>query len=173
MNAHQALNAGFSTKNLCTRPNQPIAPSGINEVPRVTRQGPQPMMGANMPTEMDTERAKNIAIAKQIDRLEQQIREALWARTTAHKGEERVLKDAFLFFDKDRSGAVDVKEFAQALEHLGLHTQSTGLPGYGGLQPEVVTGLFSRYDADGSGSLDTSEFFTSLMKETTASYKMT
>ena len=101
MNAHQALNAGFSTKNLCTRPNQPIAPSGINEVPRVTRQGPQPMMGANMPTEMDTERAKNIAIAKQIDRLEQQIREALWARTTAHKGEERVLKDAFLFFDKE------------------------------------------------------------------------
>ena len=64
-----------------------------------------------------------------------------------------------------RSGNVDFNEFIQALEHLGLHTDKVGLPGHGGLPIQVVTGLFARYDIDGSGSISCEEFCAGLMKE--------
>ena len=99
-----------------------------------------------------------------VSRLEQQVRDAVWARTTAFVGEERVLKAAFAFFDKDSSGSVDVDEFVKALESLGLHTRKAGLPGHGGLPVSVVEALFARYDVDASGTVDYNEFCSVLLR---------
>ena len=100
-----------------------------------------------------------------VDKLEQQVRDALFARTTAHLGEHRILKSAFNRFDKDASGSVDIHEFEKALEHLGLHTADGGLPGAGGLPTAVVHGLFYRYDTDGSGHVDYEEFCAAVLQE--------
>lgn len=92
-----------------------------------------------------------------ITKLEQQVRDALFSRSTAHLGEHRILRTAFSKFDKDGSGSVDQHEFAKALEYLGLHTADGGLPGSGGLPTDVVVGLFERYDKDQSGHVDYEE----------------
>ena len=54
------------------------------------------------------------------ERLEQLLRDALFARTTSQISEGRVLERAFKQFDKDASGALDLSEFCKALEYLGL-----------------------------------------------------
>lgn len=110
-------------------------------------------------------------LAKQADanlrasivKLEQQLIEALFSRTTAHFGEHRVLRSAFTKFDLDMSGAVDIHEFKKALEYIGLHTAEAGLPGQGGMPSAVIEGLFAQYDKDGSGQLDYNEFVESLL----------
>ena len=121
---------------------------------------------------MTPEVQARLALAEAVSRLEQQVRDAVWARTTAHIGEERVLKAAFAFFDKDASGNVDVDEFGKALESLGLHTEKAGLPGHGGLPVNVVEGLFARYDADSSGTVDYDEFCSALLSDANT-HKMT
>jgi hypothetical protein len=90
-----------------------------------------------------------IEVENKVDKVEQQVRDAILARTNTHYGEHRILKAAFNFFDRDASGCVDRKEFTKALEYLGLHTADTGLPGVGGLPADVVNGLFDRYDTSG------------------------
>ena len=100
-----------------------------------------------------------------VNRLEQQLRDALFARSTAHLGEERILRNAFAKFDKDCSGHVDFKEFLLALEYLGLHTEETGLEGHGGLKMGTVAGLFNKYDEDRSGSLEYTEFAAAMMRD--------
>ena len=145
---------GFSSKDLCTRPR-----SGP-----CTRAG-TPLYGGRQPQEAIPD--LDVAASEErvaIDRLEQQLRDALFARTTAHLGEQRILKAAFTKFDKDGSGSVDFKEFSLALEHLGLHTEDEGLPGQGGLPLNVMQGLFRRYDEDDSGSLDYDEFAAVMLK---------
>ena len=159
--------AGFSSKNVWIRPNQPVT-----ELTRVTRMGPQPM---GPKPDLDAASPAQLAewkLAELIDRLEQQVRDAVFGRTTAHIGEERVLKQTFTRFDKDASGNVDCEEFAHALEYLGLHTAGEGLPGEGGLPPGVVQGLFARYDADHSGTIDYDEFSGALLRSATMT-KMT
>lgn len=147
---HQQYN--FSSKHLCTRPRtEPSTRSG-------TPLNPKQNQGA----EIDLEA---MAHSKRVSRLEQQLRDALFARTTAHVGEERILKNAFTKFDKDASGACDFDEFALALEHLGLHVEGAGLAGMGGLPRATVEGLFNRYDDDGSGSLDYNEFCVAMLKD--------
>ena len=106
-----------------------------------------------------------IELSNGVDKLEQQVRDALFARTTAHLGEHRILKSAFNRFDKDASGSVDIHEFEKALEHLGLHTADGGLPGAGGLPTAVVHGLFFRYDTDGSGHVDYEEFCAAVLQD--------
>ena len=138
---------GFSAKDLCIRPRS--GPS--------TRAG-TPLDGykkENMEPDLDMIAAEE---RKAIDRVEAQLRDALFSRSTAHLGEQRLLKNAFTKFDKDCSGSVDLKEFMLALEHLGLHTEDKGLPGQGGLPYATVEALFNRYDKDGSGHLDYEEF---------------
>ena len=43
---------------------------------------------------------EHIKRENRMDKLEQQVREALFSRTTAHLGEHRILKNAFTKFDK-------------------------------------------------------------------------
>ena len=148
---------GFSSKNLCTRPR-----SGP-----CTRAG-TPLNGIRTNWhDIDAEDAENDAAAterREVDRLEQQLRDALFARTTAHLGEQRILKNAFNKFDKDCSGHVDFIEFQLALEHLGLHTEAVGLKGQGGLPVMFVKALFRRYDVDDSGSIDYDEFCNAVLQ---------
>lgn len=145
----------FSSKDLCIRPRS--GPS--------TRTG-TPLYGGRTKDENLVENLDLLASEerKLVDKLEQQLRDALFARTTAHLGEQRILKSAFTKFDKDCSNSVDFKEFSLALEHLGLHQEDKGLPGQGGLPTAVVEALFKRYDADGSGQLEYNEFAAAIMQ---------
>jgi len=104
--------------------------------------------------------------------LESRFRQAVWARTNARTGELKTLKNAFLKFDTDNSGTVDLEEFKRTLKHLGLHCNEgdtrneAGCPtGLGGLDPKVVEALFSRYDADGGGSISYDEFSERFLKD--------
>lgn len=106
-----------------------------------------------------------IELENKVDKLEQQVRDAIVSRTTAHFGEHRILKSAFNRFDRDASGCVDRGEFMKALEYLGLHTAENGLPGSGGLPSEVVHGLFDRYDTSGDGQVDYNEFCAAIVKD--------
>lgn len=92
---------GFSSKHLCIRPRQPM---GVR---------PEEESGYT------PEQLEAIAMQNAVDKLEQQVRDALFARSTAHFGEHRILKSAFNRFDKDASGTVDLHEFEKALEYLG------------------------------------------------------
>ena len=149
---------GFSSKNLCIRPR--TGPCTRGGTPLDGLRGQIPDDGRP-----SAEKQAMMETAKLTDRVEQQVRDALFARSTAHKGEERILRAAFSKFDKDRSGSVDFEEFSKALEHLGLHTEGKGLDGHGGLKAEAVQALFSRYDGDSSGSIDYEEFCAAIMKE--------
>ena len=106
-----------------------------------------------------------VKLGNAVDKVEQQLRDALFSRTTVHIGEQRILKAAFTKFDKDASGEVDIHEFIKALEYIGLHTAEHGLPGEGGNPRDVVEALFRRYDLDGSGTIDYDEFCNAILKE--------
>lgn len=142
---------GFSSKTLWVRPMVPMGVPGGGK-PQTSEPKPpaDPM-------------ADPAALKRAVDRLEQQVKDALLARTTAHMGEQRILKNAFIKFDKDASGSVDYPEFARALEHIGLHQENEGLMGNGGLPAGVVRALFARYDVDGSGSVEYDEFCSILL----------
>jgi hypothetical protein len=130
--------AGFASKYLCVRPRQP-------------------MPHTNPSIERNPEEKARIEMQKKVDKLEQQVRDALFARSTAHLGEHRVLKNAFTKFDADCSGYVDRHEFGKCLEYLGLHTENEGNQGLGGVPAEIVTSLFGRYDTDDSGEIEYDE----------------
>jgi hypothetical protein len=108
-----------------------------------------------------------------IAKLELVLKDALLARSTPHLSENRVLRNAFRNFDRDLSGKVDEDEFCRSLEHLGMHIDKEGLPGLGGLQPEIVRGLFRRFDDDASGQLDYEEFIAGLIKPSDHFFKKT
>ena len=89
---------GFSSKTLWVRPMVPMGVPGGGK-PQTSEPKPpaDPM-------------ADPAALKRAVDRLEQQVKDALLARTTAHMGEQRILKNAFIKFDKDASGSVDYPE---------------------------------------------------------------
>ena len=60
---------------------------------------------------------------------------------------------AFLMFDKDGSGTIDLGELRDAMKALGLH-----------FSKQETTELMERIDKDGSGQLEIEEF-TALMSE--------
>lgn len=72
--------------------------------------------------------------------------------------EERTLKAAFKQFDTDGSGEVSFKEFGKAMELFGLQVMKPGDRGKGGIPPEVLRGLFDRYNLDQSESISYAEF---------------
>ena len=63
------------------------------------------------------------------------------------------IDNAFLLFDKDRSGTIDVIELKDALKALGIF-----------LKKDEVKQTMSKVDKDGSGAIDQSEFMA-LMAE--------
>jgi hypothetical protein len=157
---------GFSSKNLCVRP---YVPMGADKTDGVGGQ-PAPCLKINEVgnTEADKRNARAEMI-KAVDKLEQQVKDALFGRTTPHIGMERVLKNAFTKFDVDCSGTVDYHEFNKALEYLGLHTEDEGLEGHGGLPRAVVVALFERYDTSGDGMVEYEEFCEALLSSDKAS----
>lgn len=79
--------------------------------------------------------------------------------------EERTLKAAFKQFDTDGSGEVSFGEFALAMERFGLTVQKPSARGKGGIPPEVLRGLFDRYNKDQSEALSYQEFSNGLFKK--------
>ena len=71
-------------------------------------------------------------------KMHEELRNAIFARASAHCGERATLRKAFADFDADKSGYIDKKEFCRALERFGLHTADFGRKGVGGLGNEVV-----------------------------------
>ena len=151
LNLHSGrVQEAYSSKHLCIRPRVPM---GINPADLAP------------PTANDRAKAAENDLRGNIIRMEKQLIDALFARTTAHVGEHRILKSAFTKFDTDMSGAISCKEFKKALECLGLHSSESGLPGFGGYPEAVVEGLFASYDKDGSGEIDYNESVEQLLKD--------
>jgi hypothetical protein len=109
---------------------------------------PEPV-GFRRPQKPLSQKEKGKALADSVEKLGQQVRDALFARSTHNLSEERILKAAFVKFDKDASGNVDIDEFCLALEHLGLHVEGLGAPGLGGIPRHVVDAVFASMDDDG------------------------
>ena len=63
------------------------------------------------------------------------------------------IDNAFLLFDKDKSGTIDIYELKDALKALGIF-----------LKREEVKQMMTKVDKDGSGAIDQDEF-TALMAE--------
>jgi Ca2+-binding EF-hand superfamily protein len=57
------------------------------------------------------------------------------------------IENAFLLFDKDRSGSIDIFELKDALKALGIFLKKA----------EVKT-MMRKVDKDGSGAIDQDEF---------------
>ena len=113
---------------------------------------PEPV-GFRRPQKPLSHKEKAKALADSVEKLGQQVRDALFARSSHNLSEERILKAAFVKFDKDASGNVDIDEFCQALEHLGLHVEGLGAPGLGGIPRHVVDAVFASMDEDGCGCM--------------------
>ena len=71
---------------------------------------------------------------------------------------EKTLKASFKQFDTDGSGEVSFNEFVMAMERFGLQCQKPGQRGKGGVPPEVMRGLFDRYNKDLSECISYKEF---------------
>ena len=78
---------------------------------------------------------------------------------------EKTLKASFKQFDTDGSGEVSFKEFVLAMERFGLQCQKPGARGKGGVPPQVMRGLFDRYNADLSECISYQEFSNGLFKQ--------
>ena len=137
----------------------------LSEQPK--RLKPAELDGGSTPAMMEEKKAREA-----LRRLEQQLKDALRTRTTAQLGEHQILRRAFVKFDKDQSGSVDLEEFCKALEHLGLHCQDVGLPGWGGVPQSVMRAQFERFDADSSGTIEYDEFLTILVSTDDTQTKM-
>ena len=79
--------------------------------------------------------------------------------------EEKTLQKAFKQFDVDGSGEVSFHEFGLAMERFGLSVQKPGARSKGGIPPEVLRGLFDRYNKDLSESMSYQEFANGLFKK--------
>ena len=80
--------------------------------------------------------------------FENELRQKLSQKSTAHISDETVLIRAFKYFDLDNSEAVDFEEWKKALDKIGVILPS----------PTVLEELFRFYDTDNSGELDYKEF---------------
>ena len=140
---------GYSSRNYCAVPRLPRGSATTD------------------PSQFDAiaAKAEENKLHLLVEHLEQQVRSALSARTTATKGDLRVLKDAFAKFDHDQSGNVDYAEFRLAMEHLGLHVEGQGLAGKGGLPAQAMELLFAKYDTDQSGTVSYEEFAAQVLAE--------
>lgn len=116
---------------------------------RPPQSGPPEPVGFRRPHPPPDDQQKQKSLADGVERLEQQLRDALFARSSNQMSEKRILAKAFTKFDRDASGNVDVAEFCLALEHLGLHVEGLGAPGLGGIPRDIVEHVFARMDSDG------------------------
>ena len=80
--------------------------------------------------------------------FENELRQKLSQKSTAHISEETVLIRSFKYFDLDNSEAVSYDEWKKALEKIGMVLPSD----------QAMQDLFRFYDTDHSGELDYKEF---------------
>ena len=73
--------------------------------------------------------------------FENDLREKLTQKSTAHMSEETVLLRAFKYFDLDNSGCVSLNEWVKAVEKVGVIVED----------PRLLEQLFRIYDTDRSG----------------------
>lgn len=93
--------------------------------------------------------------------LESILRKNIYQKSSG-VSEDKTLKKAFKQFDTDGSGEVSFREFLLAMERFGLSVIKPGDRGGGGVPPEVMRGLFDRYNADQSEAISYSEFSAGL-----------
>ena len=93
--------------------------------------------------------------------LESILRKNIYQKSSG-VSEDKTLKKAFKQFDTDGSGEVSFREFLLAMERFGLSVTKPGDRGGGGVPPEVMRGLFDRYNADQSEAISYSEFSAGL-----------
>lgn len=76
-------------------------------------------------------------------------------KKTKYLTQEQVeeIENAFLLFDKDKSGSIDIHELKDALKALGIF-----------LKRDEIKQMMTKVDKDGSGAIDQEEF-TALMAE--------
>lgn len=86
---------------------------------------------------------KRVKVVKKTVRMQKEL--------TEEQKEE--IDNAFLLFDKDKSGSIDVNELKDAMKALGIF-----------LKKEEVKQKMTKVDKDGSGAIDKEEFM-SLMAE--------
>jgi Ca2+-binding EF-hand superfamily protein len=91
--------------------------------------------------------------------FENELREKLTQKSTAHMSEETVLLRAFKYFDLDNSGCVSLNEWVKAIEKIGVVVEN----------PQLLEQLFRIYDTDRSGELDYQEFAASIFGAQSAS----
>ena len=84
--------------------------------PRPPTAGPPEPVGFRRPPPPPDAATQRRLLDDGVERLKQQLRDALFARTTSQISEIRVLKKSFVAFDTDASGSVDITEFCKALE---------------------------------------------------------
>ena len=98
-----------------------------------------------------------------IDVLEQILRKNIFQKSVG-TNEVRALKETFKRFDQDNSGEVNFREFCRAMECFGLSVSQPGQKGSGGVPPDVLRGLFNRYNTDGSECISYLEFTSGLFQ---------
>jgi len=92
--------------------------------------------------------------------FENELRQRLSQKSTAHVSEETILLRAFKYFDLDNTETVDFSEFCKALEKVGMV-----------VNPDQVQQLFNFYDTDSSGALDYKEFTAVIFEQDTSAKK--
>jgi len=101
------------------------------------------------------------ASSAEVDKLQRELKASIYQKSTS-TNQRLVAERAFKEMDRDGSGNVSMDEFIAALEKFGLIMVGAKDKCPGGWPRDVVTALFTRFDADGSGSLDYREFCDAL-----------
>jgi calmodulin len=91
--------------------------------------------------------SKNNPLCAQIDKEQQQRSSSRLREMVLSQEEIDGCREAFLAFDKDRSGTIDVWELRQVLEAMGQHPTE-----------EELFQMISEVDENMSGSIDFAEF---------------
>ena len=82
-----------------------------------------------------------------------QVKKTVRMQKELTEEQKEEIDNAFLLFDKDKSGSIDVNELKDAMKALGIF-----------LKKEEVKQKMTKVDKDGSGAIDKEEFM-SLMAE--------
>ena len=93
--------------------------------------------------------------------FENELRQKLEQKSSAHTSEETILLRTFRYFDLDQSETVSLEEWTKAIEKVGVVT----------VNPEVLEQVFHSYDVDGNGTLDYKEFIAGVFGDQSATAK--